>query len=253
VCRFWQRTINPASRSVGLAPLTQITRGFHDARMARLVRGPSGEVQRKGRRSCRFIGRQLAAVADATFRRIDGRRSVEIRGVGRKLGDRERNQRISGFAGPAKEELRRNAGATKPARQFPGAVAAAHLPISILSIGQRWHILAARTTREPGRWRRVARGGRGKTVQRASYTLGVCGVGIIGEFVPGGNAMVVVEFALLIHMEKCCFAASRRQTRCYRRWNRCCKLRVKAVVVHMRKTQSYACICHPFDIMRAFL
>jgi hypothetical protein len=32
-----------ASRSVELAPSTQISRGFHDARMTRLRRGPFGE------------------------------------------------------------------------------------------------------------------------------------------------------------------------------------------------------------------
>jgi hypothetical protein len=49
-------TIGPASRSVGLAPSTQISRGFHDARMTRLTRNPSDDAQGKGRQLCRFVG-----------------------------------------------------------------------------------------------------------------------------------------------------------------------------------------------------
>jgi hypothetical protein len=39
--------------------------------------------------------------------------------------------------------------------------------------------------------------------RRACGTPLVCNAGIISEFVPGGNAMVVVEFVSLIHPGKC--------------------------------------------------
>jgi hypothetical protein len=47
-----------------------------------------------------------------------------------------------------------------------------------------------------------ARNWRCPRAARLRYPL-VCNAGIIGEFVPGGNAMVVVEFVSLIHAGKC--------------------------------------------------
>jgi hypothetical protein len=48
-----------------------------------------------------------------------------------------------------------------------------------------------------------ARGGGSSRMRRALRKSAQFRAGIIGEFIPGGNAMVVVEFVSLIHHGKC--------------------------------------------------
>jgi hypothetical protein len=138
-------TIKPASQSVELAPSTQISRGFHDARMTCLRRYPFDDAQGKGRKLCRFVGRQPAAVADATFRRI-GRRDQKrraARDVRRSSAAESRNWAILNAkpidTGICRMRRKLNcvdaAGETKSARLFLGRAAAVHLPFSLSRFG----------------------------------------------------------------------------------------------------------------------
>jgi hypothetical protein len=83
-----------------------------------------------------------------------------------------------------------------------------------LAIGQSRHIPCAETGLGIGGRRPDARGNGNSRMRRARRKSAQFLAGIIGEFIPGGNAMVVVEFVSLIHHGKCGFAARCRQNQC---------------------------------------
>src|SRR5271165_2036494 len=122
------------------------------------------------------------------------------------------NQWLSDLPAGLKDELRRAAGATKSLGNVPAARPHVFPPGS--RIGQSRHILWARTVPGTGGRGSDARGGSGSRMRRARRNSAQFRAGIIGEFIPGGNAMVVVEFVSLIHHGKCGFAARLRKNRC---------------------------------------
>jgi hypothetical protein len=70
-------------------------------------------------------------------------------------------------------------------------------------IGQSRHILQVRTVHRTGGRRPDAQGGGSSRIRRARRKSAQFRAGIIAEFIPGGNATVVVEFVSLIHHGKC--------------------------------------------------
>ena len=211
----------PASRSVELAPPTQISRGFHDARMTRLsvVRssvirparrnekaGNCAALWAGGRRRWRMRRFDISTAVAAKCRAAEDAgagRGVEIRRVSPKSEDRRmQNQPISDLPTGRKmncdeRQARRNRAVISRRRNRTFSLSALDdRPKPAYSLGAN----GPRNRRIEDRMR--ARGGSPR-MQRARRNPALLRAGIIGEFIPGGNAMVVVEFVSLIHLGKC--------------------------------------------------
>jgi hypothetical protein len=188
--------------------------------MTRLARDPSGEPQEQGRQLCRFVGR--GGPPHATFRRIDRRRDQNVaqgrtsRAAARSnsVGPRRnrespaRNQSISDLPNRPKDELRRAAGATKSVANLPAArprifffSALDDRPKSAYSLART--VSLARAARGTGGSRLDGCSGSSSCIRRTRRNPAQFRAGVIREIIPGGNAMVVVEFVSLIHHGKC--------------------------------------------------